>query len=467
MRLRGKQVLVFGLGQYPQGSGVAAALWLAEQGARVTVTDLKAAERMPLTVAQLRGKRRITLVLGKHRTADFARAELIVRNPGVPWSSPLLALARRRGIPVHSDVTLFLEACPAPVAAITGTRGKSTSAALAAAMLAASGFRTWLGGNIRVSPLTFLEKVRPAHRVVLELSSFLTETLGPGRRAPEVAAITNLMRDHLNFYPGMRAYAAAKERIFAFQDEDGVAVVNRDDPRTRKMGERVPGRRRWWSVRPFPEENGGFLRGSRLVVRQDGEERVVADLRTMRLAGAHNRANAVVAALTALAAGATDAGVRKALRAFRGLPDRQETVAVRRGVRYVNDTTATTPDALLAALVAFGDKRHLILIAGGTDKRLGFAALPAAVRSAVKLLILLPGTGTDKMKKAFFRARLRTPAFEADSMDAAVALAAGVAERGDVVLLSPGCASFGLFANEFDRGERFVAAIRRVSSRTQ
>ncbi len=460
MRLRGKKVLVFGLGQYPQGSGVAAALWLARQGAQVTVTDLKTAERMPQTVAQLRRKRSVTLVLGAHRTADFARADLIVRNPGVPWSSPLLALARRRGIPVHSDVTLFLEGCPAPVAAVTGTRGKSTTAALAAAMLEASGFRAWLGGNIRVSPLTFLEKVRPAHRVVLELSSFLTETLGPDRRAPEVAAITNLMRDHLNFYPDMTAYAAAKERIFAFQDEDDVAVVNRDDPWTRKMGERVPGRRRWWSATPFPEENGAFLRGSRLIVRQDGEERAVADLKTMRLAGAHNRANAVAAALTALAAGATDAGVRKALRTFRGLPDRQETVAVRRGVRFVNDTTATTPDALLAALAAFGDRKRLILIAGGTDKNLDFAALPEAVRRGVKLLVLLPGTGTDQMKKAFFKARLRTPAFEADSMEAAVELAAGIAERGDVVLLSPGCASFGPFANEFDRGERFVAAVK-------
>lgn len=459
----GKRVLVFGLGQFPQGSGVAAARFLAAQGARVTVTDAKTADQLPQTVRQLRGRRTVELVLGRHRKSDFLRADLIVRNPGVPWHSPYLELAKRRRIPVHSDVTLFLDACPAPVVGITGTRGKSTASALVAAMLNASGFRTWLGGNILVSPLTFLHKVRPAHRVVLELSSFQTETLGPDRRAPQVAAITNLLRDHLNFYPGMKAYAAAKERVFAFQTSDDAAVVNRDNPWTRKMGERVVGRRFWSSTKPFPEENGALLRGTRLVVREDGAERVVADLRTMRLAGDHNRQNAAVAAMAALAAGATDAGVRRALREFRGLPNRQETIAERHGVRFVNDTTATTPDALIAALQRFGrPPKRIVLITGGTDKELVFSAIAAPIRRTVKALILLPGTGTDNMKRTFRRARLRTPAYDVESMDAAVQLAAGLAERGDVVLLSPGCASFGLFKNEFDRGERFRESVKSL-----
>ncbi len=455
----GKRVLIFGLGQFPKGSGVTAALWFAAQGARVTVTDMKTADQMPATVRQLRGKRQVTLVLGKHRKSDFLRAQLIVRNPGVPWHSPYLELARRRGIPVHSDISLFLDVCPAPVVGITGTRGKSTTSALTAAMLEASGYRTWLGGNILVSPLSFLHRVKPGHRVVLELSSFLTETLGPDRRAPYVAVMTNLLPDHLNFYPDMKAYAAAKERIFAFQSLTSAAVVGRDNAWTRKMGARVVGRRYWWSVKPFAEENGAFLRGSRIVVRENGTERVVADLQTMPLPGVHNQANAVAAAMAAIAAGASDVGIRKALRAFRGLPNRQETIAVKGGVRFVNDTTATTPDALLAALSTFGDKKHLILITGGTDKKLDFRDVPKPLRRAVRTLILLPGSGTDKMVAAFRRQGIRVPAFSADSMDAAVTLAAGIAERGDTVLLSPGCTSFGLFKNEFDRGERFRESV--------
>ncbi|TAK05611.1 UDP-N-acetylmuramoyl-L-alanine--D-glutamate ligase [Patescibacteria group bacterium] len=458
-RWTGKRVLIFGLGQFPQGSGVTAALWFAKRGARVTVTDMKTADRVAATVRQLRGKRNVTLVLGKHRRSDFLRADLIVRNPGVPWHSPYLELAKRRHIPVHSDVSLFLEACPAPVVGITGTRGKSTTSALAAAMLEASGYRTWLGGNILVSPLSFLHRVKPGHRVVLELSSFLTETLGPDRRAPQVAVITNLMRDHLNFYPDMKTYAAAKERIFSFQSLTSAAVVGRDNTWTRKMGARVVGRRYWWSAAPFPEENGAFLRGSRLIVRENGKERIVADLKSMPLPGEHNRANAAAAAMAAIAAGATDAGIRKALKSFRGLPNRQETVARIGGVRFVNDTTATTPDALLAALATFGSKKHLVLIAGGTDKNLDFRDVPKAVRRAVRTMILLPGSGTDKMVAAFRTQGIRMPAFSADSMDAAVTLAAGIGGRGDTVLLSPGCTSFGLFKNEFDRGERFREAV--------
>ncbi len=463
--------MIFGLGQFAKGSGVTAALWFARQGAHVTVTDMKTADRMTATVRQLRGNRNITLVLGKHRKTDFARADLVVRNPGVPWHSPYLELAKRRGIPVRSDVSLFLDACPAPVVGITGTRGKSTTAALTAAMLEASGYRTWLGGNILVSPLSFLHRVKSNHHVVLELSSFQTETLGPDCSAPQVAVITNLMRDHLNFYPNMKAYAAAKERIFAFQSLTSAAIVGRDNAWTRSMGTRVIGRRYWWSAKPFPEENGAFLRGSRIVVRENGRERVVVDLKTMRLPGEHNRANAVAAVMAALVAGATDAGIRRALKTFRGLPNRQEVVAEKGGVRFVNDTTATTPDALLVALQSFGSPstrsarsgKRLILITGGTDKNLDFRDVPKAVRRAVRTMILLPGSGTDKMVAAFRKQRIRVPAFSADSMDAAVTLAAGIGARGDTVLLSPGCASFGLFKNEFDRGEKFVASVKRLS----
>lgn len=452
-------MLVLGLGQYAEGSGAAAARFFARHGARVTITDLKSEAELGAAKKRL-AKIGARFVLGRNRIEDVEQADLVVKNPGVRLNSPLVRRARELGIPVTGDVLVFFKFCPAPIVGVTGTRGKSTTAALAARMLAASGRKVWLGGNNKVSPLTFLEKIKPGDAVVLELSSWMLEQFAEEKVSPKVAVFTNLMRDHLNTYPSLTTYGEAKAAIFAAQDSAGTAILSRDNFWTRRFGKKVPARRVWFSLKPVAGENAVFVRAGKIIVRESGAETEVLPVRAVALRGEHNLANVLAAAAAARAAGAVFPAIRKALRFFKGLPDREESVAVIRGVEYVNDTTATTPDAVLAALAAFRG-RSISLIAGGTDKSLAFGELSRAL-TAVDSLVLLPGTATEKLKRELKKNSQSPQAQEAASMAEAVALAARAAKRGGVVLLSPGAASFGLFKNEFDRGEQFIKAVRRL-----
>lgn len=455
-----QRVVIAGLGRYPQGSGVSAALYFAKRGDSVLVTDQKKAADLGETVRLLKPFKNVRFAFGKHRLSDVRGADMVVRNPGMRINAPLLKEARRLGIPVETDITLFLKTCPAPVVGVTGTRGKSTTSALVAEMLKASGRTTWLGGNIQVSPLTFLQKVRPTHKVILELSSWMIETMEEQGRATDVALITNVLQDHLNAYSSMSAYARAKEGLFVHQTSDHIGIFCRDQQITKNMAKRTVGQRWWWSVKSFAEENGGFGRGNAIVVRVNGKESVVARKTDLRISGGHNWANVIAAATAAVAMGATPAGIRTALHRFHGLPDRQEEIAVIDGVHWINDTTATTPDALIAALRACAPKRgRLILIAGGSDKELPFGDAARAMKKQVSALVLLPGTGTDRLHNALSQNKFRAPTIHVDDMHSAVRAAAAVATRGDVVLLSPACASFGLFQNEFDRGDQFRKAV--------
>lgn len=457
-RFSGLKVLVLGLGRYPKGSGSSAARYFASHGAEVTVTDSKGAEDLEGPVKRLRGLG-ISFVLGRHRLSDVDRADLVLRNPGVRSDSPILARAREKGIPVTNDVVEFMKITPATVVGVTGTRGKSTTCALIAAMVAASGKRVWLGGNIKVSPLTFADRVKPGDVVVLELSSWMLESFPEHGASPHVAVMTNLMRDHLNTYDSMEAYGLAKAGIFVSQERQDFAVLSRDDVFTRNVGKAVRGRRVWTSMRPVPEENAVFLEGGRIVSREDGREKAVVAASALGIPGLHNVANALAAVAAARAVDVPYAAIGKALRSFKGLPDRMETVREIRGVRYVNDTTATTPDATVAALRSL-PARSAVLISGGTDKELDFRELAREIAAKAKACVFLPGTATDKLKRALGRVKIAV--VEADSMVEAVRLAATFASRGDTVLLSPGAASFGLFKNEFDRGERFDAAVKRL-----
>lgn len=460
---RGLRVLILGLGRYPQGSGSSAARYFATHGAEVTVTDMKGERELAASVRRLGGLG-IRFVLGRHRLSDVDRADLVLRNPGVRRDSPMLARARAKGIEVTNDVIEFMRRTPATVVGVTGTRGKSTTSALVAAALEAAGRRVWLGGNIKVSPLSFADRVRPGDVVVLELSSWMLEEFPERQVAPHVAVMTNLLRDHLNTYDSMGEYGQAKAGIFAAQKESDVAILGRDQPFTRRVGRTVAGRRVWTSARPIAEENAVFLRGGEIVCREDGKETRVLSVSSIRLPGEHNAVNALSAVAAARAVGVPFPAIRRALRTFAGLPDRMETVRDFRGVRFVNDTTATTPDAAIAALRSLPPRRA-VLICGGTDKELEFGAMAREIRARAKSIVLLPGTATGKLKRAL--GRLRLPVREAGSMAEAVAEAASLAGRGDVVLLSPGAASFGLFVNEFDRGDRFREAVRALGKRSR
>ena len=260
----------------------------------------------------------------------------------------------------------------------------------------------------------------------------------------------------------MKDYAAAKELIYAWQLPMGVAVVPYDNPYTRKMGARVHGERFWASMRPLPQEqNGMYWRGAKAVVRSQGVETALFSVRDVTLPGVHNLWNALLAGGAAYLRGASPKAIRAALRAFKGVPHRLERVREVRGVAYWNDTAATTPEASVAAMETVFAKRKGVLIAGGADKELTFGAWAKVAKRRAKKIILFKGTATPKMRAALSRAGVKIED-DAVTMREAVARAAAVAKRGEAVLLSPGCASCGIFVNEFDRGDQFRAEAKNL-----
>jgi UDP-N-acetylmuramoylalanine--D-glutamate ligase len=450
---RGKQVLVMGLGVH--GGGLGVTRFLVNQGATVTVTDLKTAEQLQPSLEAMAGLP-VRYVLGEHRAEDFIHSDLIVRNPGVPADSPYLAIARQHGVPIEMEMGLFFRLCPAPIIGITGTKGKTTTTLLVGAMLRQIEPSTVIAGNLRISALELLPRIGPTTPVVLELSSWQLEGLEPHRLNPHIAAVTNISPDHLNRYRDLGEYAAAKKLIFRFQKPGDFLVLNADDPVVQSFAAEAQGTVVWFSR--HKSVTGAYLAGEQLLWQWGRRIHAVARRGDVRLPGVHNLENALAAIAIAGVWGAPPEAMHEALRSFRGVEHRLELVAEVHGVRYVNDTTSTAPAAALAALAAL--EGPIVLIAGGADKNLDFGELGAAIAQRVKALVLLEGTATDKLAATVRAAKADLIAGRFNDLRAAVRAAQDIARPGDTVLLSPGCASFGMFANEFERGERFKAIVR-------
>lgn len=445
------RVLILGLGQYPKGSGVSAAMYFARRGDEVTVADFYYTKAMDANVKRLKKYSNVKFILGKHATDQVSKADLIVRHQRLRHDEPELVRARKLGKSLESELTIFLKECPARVIGITGTRGKSTTTALLAEMLRVGATRRvasavrhiWLGGNILISPLTFLSRVKPDDFVVLEMSSFQLEGLGERVVSPPVALVTNFLRDHLNTYSNMRAYAEAKAQIFLHQKKDGVVFLPAD-PLFNAWAKRAPGR----VIRFGKDPEAALVEGAK-----------------MKLLGEHNQKNAEAATAVALSFGVSVRDIKRALSLFRGLPNRLEWIATKRGIRFMNDSASTTPDATIVAIQATRNKRQgtgrIHLIFGGADKKLIFDELAREIKQRRVSVTLLSGTAHGKIVKAF--RRVGVVFRDAQDLRDAIRLILQTAKRGDSVLLSPGCASFGEFKNEFDRGRtfnRFVRAIR-------
>ena len=456
--LSGKRVTVMGLGT--RGGGVGVARYLARAGARVTVTDARPEAELTASLTELTGLP-IRNVLGGHEEADFTPdgADLIVRNPGVPRRAPMLALARRHGLPIEMEMSLFFRACPAPIIGVTGTKGKTTVSTLCAELLRGWDPRTVLAGNMGVSALDQLARITPDTPVVVELSSWQLEALIEHQLAPHIAVLTLIAEDHLNTYDSFDDYATTKRGIAHHQRVDDVFVVNADDPEARRGADETRAR-----VVPFSATGrvtfGAWYAAGQLHWR-DSDDGQTFDLPAASpLGGRAGIANALAALAAARLRGATSAAITTGLRAFRGVRDRMELVAEVEGVRFINDTTATAPVATVAAMDGLtGGGVHLI--AGGADKGLDLAPLVAAAMRADGVY-LLDGSATPRLAD-LLRAAGAAPAGPFPDMAAAVQAAALAAGPGAVVLLSPGCASFGLFTDEFDRGERFRQAVQTLA----
>lgn len=427
----GKTVTLMGLGGFAKGSGISAALFLAPRVKRLVITDMKDAVALAAPLKRLAKYKNITLRLGGHDARDFTDTNWVVRNPDVPASSPFIAMARKKGIPVDNDVTLFLKLVRTErVIGVTGTRGKTTTTHLIHAMLAREFPGAMMGGNVGVSPLTFITKLRADAPVVLELSSFMLHDFADLKASPHISVWTTLYPDHLNKYDSLEAYIDDKRNIFRYQLEGDVKVVNADDATVRA------------------QESLGSAHTYRYSAKRD-QHAFEREISASRLIGQHNIGNVMAATIAARAAGVSDKNIRAAIRAFRGVPYRLELIRSRRGVRWYNDSTATSPEATMAALAAFPDTR-VHLITGGNSKGSDLAALARVMRARAHTIIRVPGNANDGLPKGV----------DVADLPEAVAHAASVAHDGDVVLFSPGLTWLPRI-NEFKRGDWFVELVKK------
>jgi UDP-N-acetylmuramoylalanine--D-glutamate ligase len=440
---RGKRVTVVGMAR----SGIAAARALHGRGATVTITDKKPLDQLADQVKAL-GTPEVRIEAGGHPDRIFIGTDLIVLSPGVP-KIPQVLSAHRRGVRIISELELGWLLSDSPFVGITGTNGKSTVTTLVGLMLQKAGKRTLVAGNIGNALTETPELLHGQDWIVVELSSFQLEDIDTFR--PRVAAILNITQDHLDRYKNITEYAEAKARIFEMQLKDDVIVLNFDDPLVRALAPRAPSR-----VVPFSRlekhENGAYVEHGRLMVRGEA----ICGVDEILIKGVHNLENAMAAAAMARAAGADRASIAAVLREFAGLEHRLEFVREKDGVSYINDSKGTNVGAVVKSVEGF--TRPVILIAGGYDKGSDFSPLFGLFREKVKLLILI-GKAADKMAKALGGS---TETAMAKTLVDAVQLAAQRAVSGDVVLLSPACASFDMFKDFEDRGRQFKEAVKNL-----
>ena len=455
--LAGTRALVLGLAR----TGIAATRFLADAGASVTVYDRRSADELTDAVGGL-GGRVVTLALAvdpDQVRALLADADLVVTSPSVNaafpttdrWLREALTDAVAAGTPIVSEVDLFLRLTRARILAVTGTKGKTTTASLIAGILSAAKVPHMLGGNIGTPLIEDADRLGKRTWAVLELSELQLPTLS---RGADVAVYTNILADHLDRHGSVEAYRAVKRRLADLSAAEGVLVLNRDDPASVAMAAELAGARvHWYGLEARPGADA-WLEDGWIVV---GGERVMprADV---PVRGDHLLSDVLAAAVGARLAGADSRAVAAGVRAFSGVPHRLESLGTVAGVEYVNDSQATIPVAAIAALGAFED-RGLVIIAGGEGKGLAYDELADAIAGRCRAAVLI-GETADELAGLLAD---RLPVVRSRSMGDAVAAAAGAARPGDVVLLAPAAASFDMFVDYAARGEAFRTAVAELS----
>jgi UDP-N-acetylmuramoylalanine--D-glutamate ligase len=452
---KGKKVVIFGVGR----SGLAAARALSRHGASVVLSDKREAKELGAyaTEASTAG---FGLALGGHAETLLETCSLIVLSPGVPGTLGILSQARSRGIEIWSEIELAYRLAQRRWTAITGTNGKTTTTALIAAIYERAGKSFLCGGNIGRALADEVERLDEGGTVVAEVSSFQLEEIH--RFKPEVALITNLTPDHLDRYPDMQAYTAAKARIFENQSSEDFLVLNAMDANVMQMAKLAKSTPLYFS-REAAQTQGAWIEAGEIKLRLKGASvQSLMPLSKVRLRGPHNHENVMAAALATAAAGLDLAAIAVSLESFAGVEHRLELCGEISGVRFVNDSKATNVDSVEKALQSFNEPVHLIL--GGRDKEGDFNKLSDLIRDHVKHLYLL-GEATEKIEK---QVGAWKPLSRVTSLEEAVTLGFQNAKKGDWVLLSPGCASFDMFNNYEHRGRVFkeaVAALSKTGSR--
>jgi UDP-N-acetylmuramoylalanine--D-glutamate ligase len=462
--LKGKKVAVIGAGV----EGIASAEWLVKHGAGVSLLDKhNVSENEILSKMLVFQDDKVRVISGDDYLKNLEQYDLVVRSPGIKLDLPELVAAKEKGREITSQTKLFFELCPAPIIGVTGTKGKGTTASLIAEMLRAEGLETFLGGNIGVPPLTFLHDVKPTSWVVLELSSFQLEDL---QKSPHIAVMLMIVSEHLgkdsmgtqNYHETMEEYVDAKRNIVKWQTPQDFAVLNRDYPATNESDVYTEGKVFHVSREREAAEDGCFVRQERLIVRRDGKESELMEMSEIQLPGMHNRENICAAVMAATLAGVSKRSIISVLQTFKGLEHRLELVREVRGVKYYDDSFSTTPETAIAAIESFDAPEILIL--GGSSKNSNFSELGELISTRVNIRAVI-GIGVEwpRIKESIGYKVASIQYIEGKkTMEEIVRTAAEVAKPGDVVLLTPACASFDMFKSYKDRGEQFKAAVQSL-----
>ncbi len=426
----GKRITVMGLGLL--GRGLLDTVFLAQSGADVTVTDLKDASQLASSLKQLEGLP-IKLKLGGHDPEDFIKADMILRNADVPRSSPFLKIAAEHGVPIEMDESLFCKHFEGRVVGITGTRGKTTTTMLIHNILSSAWSGVFLSGNVMGrATLPLLGKAGRDDTVVLELSSWQLQGFHDADLSPNASVFTNSYPDHLNRYSGMQEYLQDKKAIYLYQKDDDFCIFNGDQPETARLASEAPAHKSFFRIEEVPSDWD------------------------IKLLGVHNLENISGAIKLTQMLGIPETIVRETVESFNGVEHRLQWLGEKRGVGFINDSTSTTPVSGCAALRALEGKR-ILLIAGGADKKLDLQPFAHSAVSRTEKIALLEGEATESLYENIVAAGGKTKVVgRFDNLRDAVYRLLDEAVPAAVILLSPACASFGLFRNEFHRGESFI-----------
>lgn len=450
MEVRGRHALVVGMAK----SGIASARLLAEEGAQVTINDTKSAEQLADALKALEG---LSIVdgLGKDPMTLLDECDLLVLSPGVSVEAPFAQEAKRRGIEVIGEIELGYRFAHAPIVAITGTNGKTTTTALTGELFKAQGIHTYVLGNIGIPIAQEARATTPDDVIVAEVAGFQLETTEQFHA--HSCAILNLTEDHLNRFGTMEHYGEAKARVLRNQTKNDFCVFNADDPLVAAMAQKATGRVLWFSRR-HEVENGAFVRNGRIVFRLDGVEQDVVGADELKIPGAHNLENALAAVAVSLPVGVSAEAAARALRSFEGVEHRIEFVREVNGVRYINDSKGTNPDSTVKAVEAI--VRPTVLMLGGSNKNSDYCPVFQAFAGKVKAVVAY-GFTRDRILRDAKKAGYQNIHVVDGSFEDAVQMAKSLAQPGDDVLLSPACASYDMFDNFEQRGRVFKEIVSR------
>lgn len=457
MNLEGKKVMVMGLGLNDGGFG-SVKYALSQHISELVITDFKSADILKPTIDKInllpKNNISIKYILGEQNPEDYTKIDIIIKNPGVPNDSPYLEVARKAGVMITSDVELFFEyinsLAQAPtVIGITGTRGKSTTTTLIHHILSDvyGDDRVFLGGNIRKSILNLLSEIQTDSYIVLELSSFQLDSI---RYSPHIGVFTSFFADHLDRYPSIEDYFESKTHIVSFQNANDFAVLNIDNERIANLSTQIKSQLITYSRKDknstlhIDEDNYIVYNNDKIIHIQD-----------IKLFGEHNQYNVMAAIGVANITGVEKDNLVQALKSFNGIEGRQQSLGLINGVEIINDTTSTMPVALMVAMDTFQDKPY-VLICGGEDKGLDYSDLAKHTCNNLKSIVLLPGSASLLIKKYISKVNI----YEVLTLAEAVNLGFELAEAGERIVFSPGATSFGMFLNEFDRGDKFISLIQ-------